>query len=842
MVWVCLLLVLAVVAVFGQTAGFEFVNYDDPANVYENSVVQKGLSGQAVVWAFTHRQIGNWIPLTTLSHVLDCQLFGLRSGAHHLVNVLWHTANAVLLFLVLRQMTGSLWRSAFVAAVFAVHPLRAESVAWISERKDVLSGSFFMLTIGAYVRQVRQPSRAGYVAVVLLFACGLLAKSMVATLPFVLLLLDYWPLGRLHNARQLVGLFREKIPLVALSAGACVAAALMFGPLVRNRLPIFERIGNALVSYVVYLWQMIFPAGLAAHYPVAPDGQPIWLVCLAFVLLAAISALLVAWREECPYLLMGWLWYLGMLLPVIGIVQISSDAAHADRYTYLPEIGLALAVTWAVADLSALWKNRRMVLGALMVAVTGALIVWGHHQTSYWRNDESLWTRALDCTSGDSVAHNNLGTTLSKSGKLGFAVEQFRKALQIKPDYPDALRNLGVAFFDTGRKEEAIAQYRKALELKPDYVEARRDLGIALFDTGRKEEAIAQYRKALELKPDYVEARNNLGIALRQNGDLDGAVAQYQKILEIKPDDAEARNNLGNALGIKGDLEGATVQYRKVLQIHPSYAAVHNNLGNALGMEGDLEGAVAQFRKALELNPDYAEAHYDLGAAFVKIGKLDEAIAHYRKALQLNPGYVKARRSLGKALLRKGDFDGAMACFEKVAALSPDPLGRWLNLGGNLLQERDLEEAIACYQQAIRIDPHCADAHSHAGLAYFQKGDIKEAINSWQQALAAKPDQADVQNNLAWLLATAPDASLRQGAKAVALAERANQLNGSTNAAVLHTLAAAYAETGRYQDAATTARRALAVAVEQKNGDLTVTLPREIKLYETDRPMRDVPQ
>ena len=432
-VGVCVLLVLAVVAVFGQTAGFEFVNYDDPANVYENSVVQKGLSGQAVVWAFTHRQIGNWIPLTTLSHVLDCQLFGLRSGAHHLVNVLWHTANAVLVFLVLRQMTGSLWRSAFVAGVFAVHPLRAESVAWVSERKDVLSGFFFLLTIGAYVRHVRQPSRAGYGVMVLLFAFGLLAKSMVATLPFVLLLLDYWPLGRLHDRGEFLRRVREKIPLFALSAGTCVAAALVPQLIIMDadRLPLLERIGNALVSYAVYLRQMVFPAGLAACYPYAPNGGPVWKICLAFVLVAGISAVVFARGKKRPFLLTGWLWYLGMLAPVIGIVQISSVAARADRYTYLSEIGLAMAGTWAVGDWIMGWKQQRVVLGGLMAVVLGLLALRGYIQSSYWKDSETLWTQALHCTSRNSFAHYSLGIALLNKGEKEEAAAQFRNALEI---------------------------------------------------------------------------------------------------------------------------------------------------------------------------------------------------------------------------------------------------------------------------------------------------------------------------------------------------------------------------------------------------------------------------
>lgn len=678
---VCVFLVLAVFVVFGQTAHFQFVNYDDEENVYLNPVVAKGLSAQAVGWAFTHAQAANWIPLTTLAHMLDCQLFGLQAGGHHLVNVLWHAANAVLLFLVLRQMTGSLWRGALVAAVFAVHPLRAESVAWVSERKDVMSGFFFLLTIGAYVRYARKPSGAGYVVMILFFTLGLLAKSMVATLPFVLLLLDYWPLGRFQEWRQLRALLKEKIPLFALSAASCVAAALVPGLVITDshRLSLLERVANALVSYVVYLRQMIYPAGLVPLYPIAAGGQPFWKVGVAVVLLAAISAAAVAWRKQRPWLLTGWLWYLGMLFPVIGFIQISNAAAHADRYTYLSEIGLTIAGAWALAEWSARRENRRMILGVLIGAVIGALIVCGRRQTDYWRNGESLWTRDLACTSQNSVAHVYLGAALAREGKSELAVEHYREALAIKPDNLAALNNLGTTLADSGaapvnksKVEEAIACFRRSLQIDPASKTAHYNLAVALSSQGKTEEAVGEYRKALALDPRLTDGYLNLGNALRKSGKIDEAIAQYQR--------------------------------------------------------------------AVEISPDYAAAYSALGSAF------------------------------------------------------------------------------------------------------FQRGNIKDAIDCWQQALAIKPAQPDVQNNLAWVLATTAEASRRDGPKAVALAVEANRLSGNSNGMFLRTLAAAYAEVGRFEDATTTARRALESGAAQKSPSLAAALQKEIKLYEINAPLREAPK
>ena len=786
MACVCVFLALAILAVFGQTAGFGFVNYDDNKYVYENPVVQKGLTWEGARWALTYSEIGHWHPLTWLTHMADCQFYGLWAGGHHITNVALHTVTTLLLFLVLRQMTGSLWRSVFVAAVFAIHPLRAESVAWIAERKDVLSGMFFMLTLLAYVHYVRQPSLGRYVLVALLFGLGLLSKNMLVTLPFVLLLLDWWPLGRMrHEVAQggkegsrrpsipFWGLVKAKIPLMLLSAGSCVATSLVSEKLGDvDRVSVLARLGNAVVSYVVYLRQMVFPVGLAAPYPYPHSGPPIWKICVALVVLATVTAGVVACRQKRPFLLMGWLWYLGMLVPAIGIVQISYYS-HADRYTYLPEIGLAIAGTWAVADLSARWKHRRVVLGALMIAVIGALAICGHIQTSYWKDGESLWTHTLACTSNNFVAHLDLADLLRLEGKL----------------------------------DEATVQYRQALAIRPDNVETINDLGIILGMKGQDAAAIEQFQKALAIRPGYADTHVNLGNVL-MHGRLDEAIAEYRKALAITPDKVEILNNLGKALAMKGDDAAAIAQYQKVLAIQPGYANAHFNLANRL----------------------------------LKVGRLEEAAAQYQKALEIQPNDAEARNKLGKTLILQGDFDAAMSCFQKTTAMSPDPFSRWFNLGNGFLQQEDWPTAMVCFRQALKINPRSADACANLGMACFKQGDTKEAIDSWQAALAINPDQLYVLNNLARLLATTLDTSLRDGSKAIALATQANQLSGDGNPVILQTLAVTYAQAGNYGQAASTARRALALALAQNQDALAAALQKEIKLYETNAPPPNAPK
>jgi tetratricopeptide (TPR) repeat protein len=704
---VCLFLAVITLAVFGRTFYYGFVNFDDNLYVYENPVVQKGLTWEGFRWALTYGKIGHWHPLTWVSHMLDCQLYGLNPGGHHLTNVLLHTAAAILLFLVLRRMTGFLWRSAFVAAVFAIHPLHVESVAWVSERKDVLSGVFFMLTLGAYVRYVRRPpSMIRYGAVVLLFALGLLSKNMLVTLPFVLLLLDYWPLNRFSDFSFQVMLRRvaEKTPLFVLTVGSCVATALVPEKLTAERLPFGLRMENAVVSYVTYLWQMIHPFGLPCLYPNPANYLPFWQVAGAVGLLLAISGAVFAFRKTHPYFVVGWLWYLGMMIPVIGIVQIA-NYAHADRYTYLPQIGLYLLLTWAAADLCAGWRHRRVVLGGCSTVILVALIFCTRTQASYWRNSESLWTHTLACTSGNYIAHNDLGEDLLQKGRLDEAMDHFKKAVKIAPTYADGYYNLGNALMQIGHLGEAMELFRKVLEIQPSHIKANNNLGVALMRSGRPDEAIAYCQKAIDLNPDY----------------------------------AEAHYNLGAVFGMLSRLEEAVEQYRKAIQLKPDYADAHGNLANVLAAQGRLEEAIPEYRRTLELVPDSAQAHFRFGQALQGQRNFEAAIQEYQKALDLAPQHLSA----------------------------------------------------------------------HLGLA--------------------------------WLLATCPEASLRNGQKAVELAQQAERLGGGESPQILDTLAAAYAEAGQFGEAVETARQALSLPATKNNQPLAEAIESRLKLYEANAPYHEKP-
>ena len=521
---ICAAIVALTWAVFGQTIGHQFVNFDDPGYVANNTHVVAGLSWYGAIWAFTHVHSQNWHPLTTISHMLDCQLFGLKAGRHHFINVLWHSAAAVLLFLALAQMSPSrtgIWPSAFAAALFAIHPLRVESVAWIAERKDVLSGFFFMLTLLAYFRWTQKQTLGRYVTMSIVFALGLMSKPMLVTLPIILLLLDYWPLNRFQPSAT-AKLIVEKLPLFALSLGSCVATLwaqnLALGS--TALLPLKWRIANAVVSYVDYIRQMLWPIDLTPFYIHPENRLELWRLAVAAMVLIGITAVVFVRRKKNPYLIVGWFWYLVMLVPVIGIIQVGLQG-HADRYTYLPQIGLYLALVWLLRDLTKSWMPRKIVLAASAAIVLSTLSILSWKQTTHWRDSETLWRYALAMTPANDVANVGLGGILFVRGEIDEAIECYRRALWHRDGNAAAHYGLGKALATKQKTDEAIFHFEKALEIQPDSITASNELGVMFASKGEIANAIAAWRRTLTSDADDPVAANDLAWVLATAADAD---------------------------------------------------------------------------------------------------------------------------------------------------------------------------------------------------------------------------------------------------------------------------------------------------------------------------------
>ena len=524
---ICAGLIAITWAVFGQTFHHQFINYDDPLYVLDNAHVRAGLTWRGIAWAFTHVHSQNWHPLTTISHMLDCQLFGVNPGPHHLVNVFFHSIAAALLFILLAQITGGpsrtggIWLSGFVAAVFAIHPLRVESVAWIAERKDVLSGVFFMLTLIAYAAYTRKQTIGRYLTMSILFACGLMSKPMLITTPIVLVLLDYWPLDRFarrgtspshRRTRTTVSkLLIEKIPLFALSIGSCVATlwAQNFALGSTEFLPLKWRITNALFSYFEYVRQMFWPVDLIPFYLHPENRLETWRLLLAVIVVVAVTATALLRRRQNPYLFVGWFWYLVMLIPVIGIVQVGLQG-HADRYTYLPQIGLYLALVWLIWDLTKSWQQQKILLSAAAMIVLGTLSILSWKQTTHWRDTETLWRHTLAVTPDSDVAHAGLGGILFVRGQIEEAIDHYERALRLRDGNTAAHFGLGRALAAKQKTDAAIFHFQKALSIQPDYIAASNDLGVLFAGKGEIKEAIDAWRQSLSFDPDNADAANNI--------------------------------------------------------------------------------------------------------------------------------------------------------------------------------------------------------------------------------------------------------------------------------------------------------------------------------------------
>ncbi len=629
--------------VFGQTRHDEFVNFDDDVYVYQNPHVTAGLTQPGLAWAFTHADHANYNPLTSVSHMADYQFFGAKASGHHVINVILHAATAICLFLVLLQMTGEMWCAAFVAFLFALHPLRAESVAWVTERKDVLSGLFFVLTLGAYSRYTQKPSALRYLLALIAYVCGLLSKSMLVTVPFVLLLVDYWPLRRLDfrapEFKKKIGrLLTEKIPFFVLSFAGCIVTVKSQNEVIHQAAVVTlpHRLGNAIVSYAHYLQQFVWPINLAPFYPLPVEGHPASLIAISLIVLAALSFAVWHWRKKYPWAVTGWLWYLGMLVPVIGLVQVGTQA-WADRYTYLPQIGIGILVTWTIAEATRTWKDRGPVLWSGGLAVIFAVGIAAHKQVSYWHDNESLWLHTIACTPGkNAVAESNLGNHYFQIGRIDDAISHSQKALEAAPDDPAANNLMGYVQLQRGQMDDAVKHFNIALEAQPNYAPARNNLGLALLQSGHLDEAIAQFQQALEINPDIPDAQNSLGYALLKRGQADQAVAHYRRALELKPDYVGAANNLAWTLATNPSdsvRNGAqAVQFAECAnQLAPGNLVILRTLAASYAEAGRFSDAIATDSQAFQL------ASSQNNGAFMNVLQREMELYKAGQALRENP-------------------------------------------------------------------------------------------------------------------------------------------------------------------------------------------------------------
>jgi len=614
---ICLLLVMVSTLIYFQLNGFEFVTYDDELYITKNPYIKAGFTRESIVWAFTSGYAANWHPLTWLSHILDIELYGLNPMGHHWTNLQIHMINCILLFLFLQWISGAIWRSAFVAALFAVHPLHVESVAWVAERKDILCAFFWILSMLAYVGYVRRPNKTRYLLLLILFTLGLMSKPMIVTLPFALLLLDFWPLNRYQSIIQerkinisqaLLTLVQEKIPLFLLST---VSSFITFwvqhhaGAVASiTSIPLEARAANAIVSYTSYIWKMIWPLNLAVLYPLREwhPGQ----VIMSGLLLSILIILAIWSRRRFPYFFVGWFWYLGTMIPVIGLVQVGVQRM-ADRYTYIPLIGLFIIVAWGMADISAKWSQRKNIRSLFAGIVLIFLVIIAWMQAGTWKNGISLFSRAIKVTQNNYIAYCGLGQALERHGKYNEAVRYYLKALQINPNYAQAHFELGVTLKVQGNLTEALMHYFEALRIKPNYAKVHNNIGVILSNQGKSKEAINHYQRAIQISPNYAAAYYNLGIIFAKHGRVMEAIPNYQKALQFNFNMTQALYQLSWIL--------ATCEDGK-----------YRNGEEAIKLAERL-CQVTKYSQSLALDA--------LAAAYAETGKFDIAVLTAQKGLEL---------------------------------------------------------------------------------------------------------------------------------------------------------------------------------------------------------------
>ncbi len=752
------LLVISTLAVYWQVHDFKFIDFDDHLYVEANPIVQTGLNRTSLQWAFTDsiEKSGYWIPLTWVTFLLEFELWGLNAGGYHVTNVILHILNTLLLFYILKSMTGGLWQSAFVAALFALHPMHVESVVWVTERKDVLSTFFWLLTIGAYYRYVVNKTIWNYVLALLFFCLGLMSKPMLLTLPFVLLLLDYWPLKRIqlltwdkrNLKRQLLAflaLIREKVPFFLILIVASVVAFITqksigaVHPL--EEYSFASRLSNVPVAYIFYITKMFWPHNLAIPY-VHPGTLPIWQPLTALLILSLSTFLVLKQFNRLPYLTIGWFWYMGTLFPVCGII-VFGDFAVADRYSYVPHIGLFIMLAWGAADIIKRWYYLKKILISIASIVLFVFMVLAWHQVSLWKDDMTLFSHTLNINENSWMAHSIVGDVFLTEDQFDKAAEHYRRSLQLNPGLALAHFKYGFLLMRQNKWQEALVYFTNALEREPEF-ELEKDvyepMAFVLQKLGKAQEAENIYRKALQLNPETVSVLGKMGYFLAELGRNDEALEYFEKILktDLKKEEAhlaeEVHLELGRILEKLGRMDEAETHYREIIRLNPDSAAAYTTLGILLARQGRTNEAVQDLAQALKIAPQDVEALNNMGNILKEEGRLQESINYYEKAIDIKADYAEAHNNLGLALLYLQKADEAEKHFREALRLDqmlPEIHG---NLGVSMAQQGKLNEALGYFREEVKLSPDNPAALFNLALALYDVGKSEEARQYLEKA------------------------------------------------------------------------------------------------------------
>ncbi len=863
-----ILLAVGTLAAFAPLGWNDFIALDDGEYIRFNPHVIHGLSLDNTLWAFSTGHAGNWHPLAWLSHQLDVELFGLRPGWHHLTSLLLHVVNTLCLFLLLQRWTGALWRSFFVAGLFALHPLHVESVAWASERKDVLCAFFFLLTLGAYTRYAESRGRlagagsgpdAGgqrdrgprfyYLLALAFFALALMSKPMAVTLPLVLCLLDWWPLGRVQragrpdaagtNETNWPALFREKLPFLALAIGASVITLRVQADnhAISFNLPFSIRVANAAAACFAYLAKTFWPAHLGIPYPhpaicfAPPRAWPFWQIGLGIIVPAGMCVTAWMGRRRWPWLATGWLWFLGTLAPTMGFIQAGSQA-YADRYTYIPLIGLFIVGAWGAGELLARAPRlfpTAVAAGLMVLVVCG---VRTHQQAACWRNNRTVFEQALRAVPENPLALYQTGVELLKAGEPREGEKRFRSALALNAGYADAYAGLGQALAATGRPDLALEQFESALRLRPDLAPAREQYAALLWKQGRRQDALDQYAAALRSEPGNPRIHYALARLAMESGQLPAAARHLQAVVEVYPDYEDALARLGSVLADQGLLDEAQERLALLARLQPANPEARLNLANVLWRRGRMEAALNEYTAAVRLAPGSAAAHYQLGFALAAGGRQPEAAAALAEALRLKPDYPEALTEQGLLLAAMGRGADALVSFREAVRACPTNANLQVNLANALLGAGQTNEAAAAFATALRLEPGLADQMARAGKALLEQQQFDAALMRLEIALRLNPDQAAAMQSLAWVLATHPRAESRDARRAVQLAGRLSQSEtAAAQASTWRTLAAAEAANGQWNAASQAAEKARQLARAGEDKAAEQAIERELDLY-----------